>query len=157
MLDTLRTLFAALGELHYEYAEQFAVALPMVVLTVVLHGQGMRLAGACYRRFGRPRGRRRHGPHMALLASVVSIMLTTHYLEVVAWALFYFQMGMVGDVQTAMYFSINAYTTLGASNIVLPGIWRGLDGFEAISAMLMFGWSTAVLAAVVMESHSLAE
>ena len=54
-----------------------------------------------------------------------------------------------------MYFSVNAYTTLGASNITLPGRWQGLGGFESMTAMLMFGWSTAMLAAIVQKIHTL--
>ena len=62
---------------------------------------------------------------------------------------------MLAGLQDAMNFSINSYTTLGASNIQLPGRWRGFDGFEAMTAMLMFGWSTAVLAVVVQKTHSI--
>lgn len=139
-------------ELHYQYTEQFLMALVPMMLTVFIHGHGMRLAGRCFKRFGT---RSLHGPHVVLLIAIVAIMLLTHYIEVSAWALFYFLLHMLDDFKTAMYFSMNAYTTLGASNITLPGQWKGLDAFEAITAMLMFGWSTAVLAAVVQKSHSI--
>ena len=43
----------------------------------------------------------------------------------------------------------------GANNITLPGRWQGLEGFEALTAMLMFGWSTAMLVAVVHKVHSI--
>jgi hypothetical protein len=62
---------------------------------------------------------------------------------------------MLPDILTSMFFSINSYTTLGASNITLTGQWKGMDGFEAMTAMLMFGWSTAVIAAVVQKTHSI--
>ncbi|MGD0886287.1 MAG: hypothetical protein ABSA46_15705 [Thermodesulfovibrionales bacterium] len=54
-----------------------------------------------------------------------------------------------------MYFSVASYTTLGDSGMTLPAHWRGIGAFEAMAAMLMFGWSTAVLAAVVVKLHSL--
>jgi hypothetical protein len=151
-------LAQAFAALHYQYLEQFGAALPPMIVTVILHGMGMRLASLCYQRSGAgPRRRKKSGPHVILLIAIVAIMLATHYLEVVVWAIVYFQAKMLPDIQTAMFFSINSYTTLGASNITLPGQWKGLDGFEAITAMLMFGWSTAVLAAIVMESHSVNE
>jgi len=86
---------------------------------------------------------------------IVAIMLAAHFAEVVVWAAFYFITDMLPDLASAMFFSINSYTTLGASNITLAGRWKGLDGFEAMTAMLMFGWSTAVLAAVVQKMHSI--
>ena len=36
-------------------------------------------------------------------------------------------------------------------------IWVGFGGFEAMTGMLMFGWSTAVLAAVVQKIHAIEE
>jgi hypothetical protein len=54
-----------------------------------------------------------------------------------------------------VYFSIGNYTTLGESKITLPSHWQGLGAFESMNAMLMYGWSTAVLAAVVTKLHSL--
>jgi len=144
------------ADLHYEYTEQFLTALVPMIVTVVLHGYGMRLAGRCFKRFGqRPAGHSRAGPHVVVLIAIVAIMLATHFLEVFAWALFYFGTNMLSDIRTAVFFSINSYTTLGASNIELPGHWKGLGGFEAMTAMLMFGWSTAMLAAIVQKSHGI--
>ena len=131
--------------------------MPMGV-TVVLHAYGMGLTSLCFRRFGTRRGhaaQKDKGPHILVLVALVAIMLATHFIEVAAWAAFYWITGMLPDSITAMFFSINSYTTLGASNITLAGRWKGIDGFEAMTAMLMFGWSTAVLAAVVQKMHSI--
>jgi hypothetical protein len=153
MLDSIWQVFR---ELHFQYTEQFLVALPPMMLTVVLHGYGMRLAGRSFKRFGlHPRRKPHEGPHVILLIAIVAIMLATHYVEASAWALYYFVTDILPRFKEAMFYSINAYTTLGASNITLPERWKGIDGFEAITAMLMFGWSTAVLAAVVQKAHSI--
>jgi len=152
----LESMWRVMQELHFEYTEQFFTALLPMMITVILHGQGMRAAGRCFKRFGpHPRRNPHEGPHVILLVAIVAIMLLTHFIEVFAWAVFYYAANMLPEFRTSMYFSINAYTTLGASNITLPGHWKGLDGFEAITAMLMFGWSTAVLAAVVQRAHSI--
>ncbi len=149
-------MLEALRELHFQYTEQFLVALLPMAVTVVIHGQGMGLASRYFKRFGRPlAGSSRSGPHVLVLVAIVAIMLATHFIEVFAWALFYFGTGMLANIREAMSYSVNCYTTLGATNIELPGRWQGLGGFEAIAGMLMFGWSTAVLAAVVQKLHSI--
>ena len=153
MLETIGQTFS---ELHYQYTEQFLLALLPMVVTVTLHAFGMRCVGLCYRRFGsQPARSKRGGPHIIVLIAIVAIMLAAHYIEVSAWAIFYFLTGMLDDFRTAMFYSINAYTTLGASNITMTGRWKGIDGFEAMTAMLMFGWSTAVLAVVTQKLHSI--
>ena len=153
MLETIVQMFR---ELHFQYLEQFLTALLPMAITVVIHGQGMGLASRYFKRFGRPAaGSKRTGPHVIVLIMIVAIMLATHFIEVSAWALFYFVTGMLTDIRAAMTYSVNSYTTLGATSIELPGRWQGLGGFEAIAGMLMFGWSTAVLVAVVQKVHSI--
>ena len=151
MLETIARFFA---ELHYQYTEQFLTALLPMTFTVICHGTGMNLVRSYFKRFGetvRLRSLRR----TTLLVVIVAIMLATHYIEIVIWAWFYFATEMLQTVKAAMYFSVQSYTTLGASNITLPGRWQGLEGFEALTAMLMFGWSTAMLVAVVHKVHSI--
>ena len=153
MLETIVQMFR---ELHFQYLEQFLTALLPMALTVVIHGQGMGLASRYFKRFGRrPEHDSRTGPLLTVLIVIVAIMLATHFVEVFAWAWFYFFTGMLTDIKSAMSYSVNSYTTLGATNIELPGRWQGLGGFEAIAGMLMFGWSTAVLAVVVQKTHSI--
>jgi hypothetical protein len=53
------------------------------------------------------------------------------------------------------YFKRFGRPPAGSSRIELPGQWQDLGGFEAIAGMLMFGWSTAVLAVVVQKLHSI--
>jgi hypothetical protein len=152
----LEEIWRVIVQLHFQYTEQFVAALLPMTITVLLHSQGMRLAVLYLRRTSRhatASGRRSVG-NVALVVAV-AIMLLAHFLEVMAWAIFYFLAGMLPDFRNAVYLSINGYTTLGASNLSLPGRWHGLDGFEAMTAMLMFGWSTAVLAVAIQKLHGL--
>jgi len=143
-------------DLHFQYTEQFLVALLPMALTVVIHGQGMGLAGRYFKRQGRRASAgSRAGPHVLVLISIVAIMIAAHFLEVGIWAIFYLVTGMLSDFRTAMFYSVESYTTLGASNLELPGRWQGLGGLEAMTGMLMFGWSTAILVAVVQKVHSI--
>jgi hypothetical protein len=158
MDNSMHEVAQAMSELNYRYIDQFLAALVPMGVTVILHGNGMGLASRCFKHFGTRRGhavQKDKGPHIFLLVAIVAIMLLTHFVEVAAWAAFYWATNMLPDAVTAMFFSINSYTTLGASNITLAGRWKGMDGFEAMTAMLMFGWSTAVLAAVVQKTHSI--
>jgi hypothetical protein len=158
MDNSMQDVVKIASELNYRYIDQFLAALVPMVVTVILHGHGMGLASRCFKRFGTRRGhgvQKDRGPHIFLLIAIVAIMLATHFIEVAAWAAFFWITNMLPDIITAMFFSINSYTTLGASNITLAGRWKGMDGFEAMTAMLMFGWSTAVLAAVVQKTHSI--
>jgi hypothetical protein len=140
----------------FRYVEQFLVALALTSLTVLTHSVGMNWVRRYFRRsFSLAKD---HGPlerNQLVMVGIVAIMMGTHCIEVLIWALFYMLRGVVPDRLSAIYFSVASYTTLGASNIKLPDHWRGIGGFEAMAAMLMFGWSTAVLAAVVVELHSL--
>jgi hypothetical protein len=143
-------------DLHFRYAEQLPIALFLTSLTVVIHGLGMSGVRRCFERFWSPaKGRPRSRSHLLFMVGIVAIMIVTHFVEVGVWGVFFLLSGMIPDAALAIYFSIGSYTTLGATGIALPGRWQGLGGFEAMAAMLMFGWSTAVLAAVVLKVHSL--
>jgi len=127
--------------------------VPMTA-TVIVHAQGMGLVRRCFTRFATGPGRARaEGPSVILVTAIVAIMLATHFVEVTAWASFLYLAGLLPNADAAMQFSMSNYSTLG-SGIALAERWRGLAGFEAMTSMLMFGWSTAVLAAVVQKTST---
>ena len=53
------------------------------------------------------------------------------------------------DFEAAIYFSFVTFTTLGYGDLTLSDGWRLLSGIEALNGILLDGWSTAVLFAVV--------
>ena len=65
------------------------------------------------------------------------------------WAGFYRLSGVLLDLETAIYFSITSYTTVGYGDIVLKAPWRLLGPIEAAIGILMFGWSTSVMVAAI--------
>jgi hypothetical protein len=140
----------------FRYVELFPIALGLTSLTVLIHSVGMNWVRHYFKRSSsRAKDQEILRSHWITMIGIIAIMMGTHFLEVLIWALFFLLRGVVPDRLTAIYFSIESYSTLGASNITLPDHWHGIGGFEAMAAMLMFGWSTAVLAAVVMKLHSL--
>ena len=140
----------------FRYIEQLLVALILTSLTVVIHGIGMNWVRRYFMRaWSLAKGHPRSGSHLMVMVGIVAITMVTHFAEVIIWALFYVLRGLIPHWLSAVYFSIASYTTLGESGITLPAHWQGLGGFEAMAAMLMFGWSTAMLAAVILKVQSL--
>lgn len=125
-------------------------ALGLTAITVMIHGAG---ALACTRRANRAWNARKDRPGTLgaerLIARLVGSLLLLHLAEAVVWALFYVLIGVLPDLETAAYFSLTSYTTVGYGDLVLPAPWRLLGPLEAAVGILMLGWSTGVLVAVL--------
>ena len=76
---------------------------------------------------------------------MVMVLLALHSAEVAIWSEFYMWQHCFPDRDTAYYFSVVTYTTLGYGDLLLPRAWRLLGGWEAMTGVFMFGWSTATL------------
>jgi ion channel len=72
-----------------------------------------------------------------------------HLIEITAWALIYVRNGAMADLQSALYFSAVTYTTTGYGDLVLPKEWRLVGAIEALTGILMCGWSTGFFFAAV--------
>lgn len=78
-----------------------------------------------------------------LLIRLAGWMIALHLVEIGVWGVFYTLSGAIGDLQTALYFSAVTYTTTGYGDVVLAERWRLVGGIEALTGILMCGWSTA--------------
>ena len=125
-------------------------ALGLTAVTVVMHAVGA--AAASRRTIGllAVRGDRpgRLGIEL-LLARLVSLLLLLHLAESLVWALFMVLIGALPSVEAAAYFSLTSYTTVGYGDVLLPERWRLLGPIEAAVGILMLGWSTGILVAVI--------
>jgi voltage-gated potassium channel len=125
-------------------------ALALTALTVIIHGVG---SVACTERVVRLGTGRRDRPGqlgaVLLIAQLVSALLLLHLAEAVVWALFFVLVSALPDVETGAYFSLTSYTTVGYGDVVLPEPWRLLGPLEAAVGVLMLGWSTGILVAVI--------
>jgi hypothetical protein len=125
-------------------------ALALTAITVIIHGVGAVASG---RRAMRLWAERKDRPGRLgaerLMAQLVSMLLLLHLTEAVAWALFFVLVGALPDLETAAYFSLTSYTTVGYGDVVLPEPWRLLGPIEAAVGVLMLGWSTGILVAVI--------
>jgi hypothetical protein len=53
--------------------------------------------------------------------------------------------GAFDSLESAVYFSLVSFTTLGFGDIILGKEWRILSGMMAANGLLIFGLTTAVL------------
>ncbi len=125
-------------------------ALGLTAITVVIHGVGALASG---RRVIKLWTARKDPPGWLgaelLMAQLVGALLLLHLAEAVVWALFYVLIGALPDLETAAYFSLTSYTTVGYGDVVLPEAWRLLGPIEAAVGVLMLGWSTGILVVVI--------
>ena len=69
----------------------------------------------------------------------------SHTAQVWIWAMTYVLFDVLPEWNSAVYFSLVTYTSLGYGDIVLPPAVRIFAGFAAVTGMLGFGISTAYL------------
>jgi hypothetical protein len=88
---------------------------------------------------------------LVLLAAWIILL---HLTEIFAWAFFYDWRGAMPGMQRAVYFSAVTYTTTGYGDLVLPEAWRLVGAIEALTGILMCGWSTGFFFAAVSRRFS---
>ena len=127
--------------------KQLLLALGLMAGCVVIHATGMASA---------LRGLRREAgasPGMWslcwLFIRLASLMILLHLAEITVWALVYAWRGAMSDLPSALYFSAVTYTTTGYGDLVLPVEWRLVGAVEALTGILMCGWSTGFFFAIV--------
>jgi len=88
-----------------------------------------------------------------VLVLVAMWVVLFHLIEIGAWAALYVISGAITDLPSAAYFSAVTYTTTGYGDIVLPASWRIDAGMEALTGIIMCGWSTGFFFAVVSRAY----
>ena len=125
-------------------------ALGLTVLTVLIHAVGSLFV---MRRVSDAWSKRRPQPGVLgaelLVARLVGALLLLHLAEAIVWALFFLLFGLLPDFEAAAYFSLTSYTTVGYGDLVLKESWRLLGPIEAGVGILMLGWSTGLLVALL--------
>jgi hypothetical protein len=122
----------------------------LVSICVIIHGVGMVMGLARLRRLSPG-----HGHHFSLpailwiLVGVVYGLLILHLLQILVWAACFHGLGCFPDFATSIYYSATCYSTVGFGDAHPPEQWRILGAIEAVTGILMFGWSTGFLFAVV--------
>ncbi|SRR6266480_1919294 len=84
-----------------------------------------------------------------LVRTAAGWIILLHLIEITIWALFYAWDHGMPDLPSALYLSAVTYTTTGYGDLVLPNEWRLVGDIEALTGILMCGWSAAFFFAVV--------
>ena len=128
----------------------------LMALCVIVHAIGIMGAFRWFHRSPALAGPR-FWPQTWLLIRIAGWLIFLHLIEILLWALFYvWREGML-DLNSAFYFSSATYATVGYGDLVLPKEWRLIGGVEALTGILMCGWSTAFFFAVVVRMYRSSE
>lgn len=96
---------------------------------------------------------------MRVLWSTAIVLLLLHILEVSLWAAVYLllpDLNELDSLESATYFSTVTFASLGYGDLVISGSWRLLSAIQAMTGLLIFGWSSALFYAVVQRLWSAA-
>ena len=124
---------------------QLIVGGAVSVCNIAIHALVMALIVQVARSIGT-----RARPHLSLvltgvMSSTVSVLMVTHSLEVMVWALAYWIVGLAPSSNNLVYFAFVNYTTLGYGDVIPAERWQLLGPITAMNGVLLFGWSTAVI------------
>jgi hypothetical protein len=84
-----------------------------------------------------------------LISLAFAVIVLGHTAQVWIWAGAFLWHGAINDVDTAVYFALTSYTTLGYGDIILEQNMRIFGAFASVCGMLTFGVSTAFLVGVI--------
>ena len=129
------------------------IAIFIILITVVIHSGGMQLVLVRLQSY-EDKPEHRHRRHIFWVGSAILVMFVVSLLEVVVWAVTYMSLNAVQSFEEALYFSMVTFTTLGYGDVTLDAGWRLLSAFEAANGIIMFGWTTAIVIAVVQRVHT---
>jgi hypothetical protein len=134
------------------------MGLGMMFLTTIIHALFMvgEMKAARWRlsRFGRVS---REVRKAVLVASLTAWMFLAIVIEVWLWAIVYLYDPLITalpDMETAFYFSMVTFTTLGYGDVVLTGHWRTLASIQAANGVIIFGWTTALIFYLIQQIYS---
>jgi len=132
--------------------QQLILAIVLKCVTVLIHALGsvyivipavgLRLQGVDSANKSRP---------IWTLIRLVSGLLLLHLFEMNIWAIAFVVVGMLPDFETALYFSLKSYTTVGYGDVLPLPAWRLVGPLEAAVGVLMLGLSTGFLVTAVQK------
>jgi Ion channel len=126
---------------------QLVIAWCLMASCVVIHAYGVTSAFRWLRRQEITTGRL--ASWTWLFVRLAGWIVLLHVVEITVWAFTYVLVRAMPELQSALYFSAVTYTTTGYGDLVLPPRWRLVGAVEALTGILMCGWSTGFFFAVL--------
>lgn len=122
----------------------------VIVITMLVAAMLFELAGRALRGVdARLHGRGRAIQTLAVLIIALFWILLVLTLSVWSWAGVYLYIGLFDQLETALYFAIVSFTTVGYGDVVIGQNWRLLAGMTATNGLLVFGLFTAFLVEIL--------
>jgi voltage-gated potassium channel len=133
--------------------ELFVIGMFLLAITVLIHAYGSSLwMNYMLATYTKDNGIVMDAKEYRVLLLTVVVLLSLHLLEVFIWASVYrllVPLSEIDTLETAFYFSLVTFTSLGYGDVTLGPQWRILGGIEALNGVLLLGWTTAFLYAVL--------
>jgi hypothetical protein len=123
------------------------IAWGLMALCVVIHATGVSSAVRWLRH--RTDAAQHFWRGVWLFIRLAGWIILLHLIEITTWAFLYVRQAAMPDLPSALYFSAVTYTTTGYGDLVLPQEWRLVGAIEALTGILMCGWSTGFFFLVV--------
>ena len=89
---------------------------------------------------------------ITVMIVTVSFLMAAHFAEVLVWSLAYAIVGAAPKGTDLIYFAFVNYTTLGYGDVIPMERWHLLGPMTAMNGVLLFGWSTAVIYAILQKT-----
>ncbi|VVO17243.1 potassium channel family protein [Pseudomonas fluorescens] len=96
-------------------------------------------------------GQASHLLNILMLSMVMLLMLLSNFMQIAIWAALFMFLDEFDNFAAALYHSGVNFATLGYGDIIMSTRWRLLGPLEAANGILMFGVSTSVMTAAVMD------
>ena len=89
---------------------------------------------------------------IAVMTTTMSVLMAAHIVEVIVWASAYAIVGAAPAGTNLIYFAFVNYTTLGYGDVIPVQRWGLLGPMTAMNGVLLFGWSAAVIFAILQKT-----
>ena len=89
---------------------------------------------------------------IAVMIATVSVLMAAHIAEAVVWSFAYMIVRVAPPGTDLIYFAFVNHTTLGYGDVTPIERWHLLGPMTAMNGVLLFGWSTAVIFAVLRKT-----
>ncbi|HEX7262223.1 MAG TPA: ion channel [Luteolibacter sp.] len=128
------------------------IGLPMMMLCLLVQTAAAFWGVRHYaRRMDRLAGRSGFFASTRPLLSVMTIMLTGNFIQILLWGGLYFLLREFDHFHVAVYHSAVNFASLGYGDIVMSKEWKMLGALEAVVGVLMLGMTSAALMAILSQ------
>lgn len=126
-----------------------ATDIALICVTTLIHAAFMVTSKHVFDRHVRLYGLPRRETTKALAVSLLTAWMCLGLVcEVLLWALYYRwqpEIAALPDLETAFYFSMVTFTSVGYGDVVISGPSRVLASLQAANGVIVFGWTTAII------------